>query len=94
MNTLAFPATGELGAFNLPTSGATAASPFFKEWDNDFSIIKDDITVKAIYETEGDFEMEDVNYWLLMLSKKYDIEEEILTKEEIAKYNEKIFKKR
>lgn len=62
----------------------------FKEWDNDFSTIKDDITVKAIYETEGDYEMEDVNYWLLMLSKKYDIEEEILTKEEIAKYNEKI----
>ena len=27
----------------------------FKEWDNDFSIIKDDITVKAIYETEGDY---------------------------------------
>ena len=62
----------------------------FKGWDNDFSKVKDDLKVQAIYEMIGDYEMEDVNYWLQVLSKKYDIEAEILTKEDIAKYNEQI----
>ena len=34
--------------------------------------------------------MENVNYWLQVLSRKYNIEEELLTKEEIAEYNKKI----
>lgn len=75
---------------------ATAPTPpevrfhVFKQWDNDFSKVTDDLEVQAIYEMEGGYDMENVNYWLQVLSRKYDIEEELLTKEEIAKYNEKI----
>lgn len=62
----------------------------FKQWNQDFSNVKDDIIVKAIYEAEGDYEMNDVNYWLLMLSKKYDIENILMSYDDIKKYNQKV----
>ena len=75
---------------------ATAPTPpevrfhTFKGWDNDFSKVTDDLRVQALYEMEGNYDMKNVNYWLQVLSKKYDIEEELLTQEEIAEYNKLI----
>lgn len=62
----------------------------FIKWDKEFSNVKDDITVKAIYEAIGDYDMNDVNYWLLMLSKKYDIENILMSYDDIKKYNQKV----
>lgn len=62
----------------------------FIKWDKDFRNVKDDITVKAVYESMGDYEMNDVNYWLLMLSKKYNIEDILMSYDEIQEYNKKV----
>lgn len=74
---------------------ATAPTPptipfhTFKKWDKDFTNVSKDITVTAIYTKDAQLtDKQDVNYWLQVLSYKYDIYEKIYTKEEIAKYNE------
>lgn len=63
----------------------------FSNWDKDFKNVKNDITVKAIYtKTNISYSINDVNYWLQILSSKYDIKKTILTPEKIANYNKSI----
>lgn len=63
----------------------------FYKWDLDFSEVKSNMTVKAIYtKDQQTYSISNVNYWLQILSSKYNINKTILTPSEINSYNEKI----
>lgn len=63
----------------------------FIGWDKDFTNVIDDIEVNALYqEKKESLDMENVEYWLQILSNNYNINKEILTQEQIKKYNDKI----
>lgn len=63
----------------------------FIKWDIDFKNVKNDLTVKAIYQANEEYEMNDVNYWLLMLSKKYNINEILMDYDKILEFNKELF---
>ncbi len=62
----------------------------FKSWDKDFTNVKKDLTISPQYERDGDFQMTDANYWIQLLSLKYNINNEIMSPEEITQYNESV----
>ena len=63
----------------------------FYKWDLDYSEVKSNMTVKAIYsKNQQSYSISNVNYWLQILSSKYNINKTILTPSEINSYNEKI----
>ena len=63
----------------------------FNKWDLDFSEVMNNMTVKAIYTKEQQtYSISNVNYWLQILSSKYNINKTILTPSEINSYNDKI----
>ena len=63
----------------------------FNKWSLDFSEVKNNMTVKAVYNSNfKSYQISNVNYWLQILSKKYDINQTILTQTEITSYNAKI----
>ena len=63
----------------------------FSNWDKDYTKVSNDLTVKAVYtKTNATYNISDVNYWLQILSTKYDIKETILTPDKIEKYNNSI----
>lgn len=63
----------------------------FSKWSLDFSEVKNNMTIKAVYNSNfNSYQISNVNYWLQILSKKYDINQTILTQTEISSYNAKI----
>ena len=79
--------------------GESATSPVapnipyhtFKEWDTDFSKVNKNMTVKAIYRKDTNtFFNTTADYWLCILSSNNDINNPLLTEEEIGDYNKKI----
>lgn len=63
----------------------------FVKWDTDFSNVTSDLTIKPIYEkTHTTYDISNVNYWLQILTDKYDLQEELLTRAEINNYNQSI----
>ena len=80
-----------------PNGSAVAPTPptvdyyTFSKWDQDYTNVTKDITVKAIYtKTNQSFDIKDVNYWLQVLSKEYDIKKIILNEEEIKLFNKSV----
>lgn len=63
----------------------------FKGWDQDFSSVTKNMTIKAMYTKESNsYNNTNANYWLYLLSSNYDINKEILSQTEISDYNKKI----
>ena len=63
----------------------------FSKWSLDFSEVKNNMTIKAVYNSNfNSYQISNVNYWLQILSNKYDINQTILTQTEITSYNAKI----
>lgn len=63
----------------------------FKGWDQDFSNVTKNMTIKAVYTKESNsYNNTNANYWLYLLSSNYDINKEILSHDEISDYNKKI----
>ena len=63
----------------------------FTGWDKDLTNVKCDITTNALYErNKEEYLMNDANYWLQLLTPKYNINKTILSLDEIKKYNENI----
>lgn len=63
----------------------------FVSWDKDFTNVKRNLEVKAIYKiANNDYEINDYRYWIINASIKYDVKEIILSEEEIQEYNNTI----
>ena len=63
----------------------------FSNWDKDFSNVESDLVVKAVYAKNNEVHLNtNANYWLQVISSKYNITKTILTEEEITKFNEKV----
>ncbi len=63
----------------------------FTGWDVDLTNVKCDITTNALYsKNKEEYLMNDANYWLQLLTPKYNINKTILSLDEIKKYNENI----
>lgn len=63
----------------------------FVKWDTDFSNVTSNLTIKPIYEkTHTTYAINNVNYWLQILTDKYDLQEELLSRSEINAYNQKV----
>lgn len=63
----------------------------FIGWDKEFTNVTEDLTVTATYQTKKEtLKMENVEYWLQILSDKYNINKEILTEKQINNYNKNI----
>lgn len=77
-------------AANAPTAPTINFYNFVK-WDTDFSNVLSNLTVKPIYEkTHTTYAISNVNYWLQILTDKYDLSKELLSRSEINAYNQKI----
>lgn len=63
----------------------------FTNWDQDISSVKNDMIVNAIYKRGNDeFLTNDPNYWLRLLSEKFDITKTLMTSSEIDEYNKNV----
>lgn len=80
----------------LDKSATAPAAPVvdyhtFSRWDLDFSEVKSNMTVKAIYvKNFATYDISSADYWLQILSYKYDLNKTILTSTEIDSYNAQI----
>lgn len=64
----------------------------FTGWDMDFSKVQSNMSINPLYEYRGGvLEMDNPNYWLQELSKKHDIFDIIMTKEDIDNFNESVY---
>ena len=60
----------------------------FTGWDKEFENVTSDLVVTAVYqENKENLKIENVEYWLQILSDKYNINKEILSVEKINAYN-------
>ena len=63
----------------------------FKGWDQDFSSVNKNMTIKPIYTKQSNsFSNRTADYWLYIIANNYDIDEELLTQNEITEYNKQI----
>lgn len=89
-NTLSTSTVKKGEAAKAPTPPTISFYKFVK-WDTDFSNVTSNLTVKPIYEkTHTTYAISDVNYWLQILTDKYDLQEELLNRSEINAYNQKV----
>lgn len=65
----------------------------FVKWDQDYSVVTSNMVIKPIYEQDGTFDIRTSDYWLSILSNKYDINKTILNAEEINEFNDLVFSK-
>ena len=89
-NVLKTETVNENGSATAPNVPSVDYHTFVK-WDLDFSEVKNNMTIKAIYTyNHTSYDIKNVNYWLQILSKKYDINKTILSSSEIVNYNTSI----
>ena len=89
-NTLSTSTVKKGEAANAPTPPTINFYKFVK-WDTDFSNVTSNLTIKPIYEkTHTTYAISNVNYWLQILTDKYDLQEELLSRSEINAYNQKV----
>ena len=63
----------------------------FTGWDQDFTKVTKNMTIKAEYTKDKlTYNMNNHNYWLYLLSDKYDINETILDENGIKSFNDKV----
>lgn len=63
----------------------------FTGWDQDTTNVTSDMTINAQYKMSSDeFLNNDPNYWLRLLSNKYDITKPLLSEDQIIEYNKNI----
>ena len=64
----------------------------FTGWDKKFNNITQNLTVRATYQKQSNnYATTSKDYWLYQLSNKYDIRKEIMSAQEIASFNEKVY---
>ncbi len=63
----------------------------FSKWDKNLDKVTDDLTIQALYTFDNKtYDIKDVNYWLQIMSKKYNINKTLLEEDEIAFFNSKV----
>lgn len=62
----------------------------FKGWDKDIMNVKSNLDVYPVYEKKETYSMTDYHYWLQSLSLRQDVNEILLTQQEIENYNQTI----
>lgn len=62
----------------------------FVSWDRDFTNVRRDIDVKAIYKISNNYDITDYRYWIVNASINYNVKEIILNEDEIKEYNNTI----
>ena len=63
----------------------------FDKWNQNLDNITDDLTVQAVYKFNNKiYDIKDVNYWLQILSKKYNINKSLLDTDGINIFNTKV----
>lgn len=63
----------------------------FEKWNQNLDNITDDLTVQAVYKFNNKtYDIKDVNYWLQILSKKYNINKPLLNTDGINVFNSKV----
>lgn len=63
----------------------------FDKWDQKVDKVTDELIVKAIYTFDNKkYDIKDVNYWLQIMSKKYNINKPILEEDGITLFNTKV----
>ena len=64
----------------------------FTGWDKKFNNITQNLTVRATYQKQSNnYATTSKDYWLYQLSNKYDIRKELMSVQEIASFNEKVY---
>lgn len=64
----------------------------FTGWDKKFNNITQNLTVRATYQKQSNnFATTSKDYWLYQLANKYDIRKELMSAQEIASFNEKVY---
>ena len=83
----------EEGKSVTPPSAPDVRFYTFNGWSEDLSNITKDVTIQAQYALSSEAkDMTHYNYWLHILSNKYDIDAPLMTEEEINEYNKLIVK--
>ena len=81
----------EEGKSVTPPSAPDVRFYTFNGWSEDLSNITKDVTIQAQYVLSSEAkDMTHYNYWLHILSNKYDIDAPLMTEEEINEYNKLI----
>ena len=63
----------------------------FSKWNHKLNSITDDLTVQAVYTFDNNaYDIKDVNYWLQVMSTKYNINKTILDNDGINIFNSKV----
>ena len=76
-------------------SAPECAGYVFAGWDKKFTDVHEDLTVQATYEaSQISYEITDYRYWLAVLDKSYNIDEVIMTYDEIKAYNANVLSDR
>ena len=64
----------------------------FSGWSEEFSSVEFNMEIRAVYDTSMEsYPMENVNYWLQELSKKHNIYQTIMTKDQINVFNQLVY---
>ena len=63
----------------------------FTGWDKDFSSVEEDLIIKAVYSKNNEtYPNTNANYWLQVMSKKYNISKILLNEEGISEFNKQV----
>lgn len=63
----------------------------FSKWDQDYSFVTSAMVIRPIYTKNTSYDIRTSDYWLSILSGKYNINETLLASSEITEFNSKVF---